>query len=534
VPAVPSRFGATAENFGRGLAFFAGLAAHLGHLPTREQARAAVRRRLQRRETDFLAVVRRGIYSRPDGPYRRLLGQAGCELGDFTRLVTQEGIEGALTALFQQGVYLTESELKGLRPVKRGSLEFHTSLRQIRNPCWRVPAPIVETTAGRARLVPIYFAMLQDLAVNASLSLDAQGGTRWAHAVWRSPHRGGLLWLLRYTGRGYRPARWLSRVPVDRTLPAEQRWMAHGLRLTSALAGCPMPPPEHVPVGSPERVVAWMHEQLVAGRTPHLSTTVSAAIHTATVAVESGIDLSGAQFGTSGEPLTADRLAAIQRSGGAVHSSFGAKETGLLAFGCLAPRHPDDLHLYQDLYALIQVGAASHASELPADALLATVLQPSWPLVALNLSLGDRATVEQRRCGCPLEALGWSTHLHTIRGFEKLKIGATAMLADGVIRLLEAELPGRFGGSPTDYQLVEDDAEVVDGQTRLRLLVHPAVGSIDEAAVRESFLTLVRRSGVQVDQMWNEKRWVEVERRAPLVTAGEKIYHVHRASWPLE
>jgi hypothetical protein len=46
-----------------------------------------------------------------------------------------------------------------------------------------------------------------------------------------------------------------------------------------------------------------------------------------------------------------------------------------------------------------------------------------------------------------------------------------------VIRVLEEELPARFGGTPTDYQLLEEEAD--DGQPRLQLLVHPRVGPLN-------------------------------------------------------
>src|SRR5438093_836232 len=93
-----------------------------------EQARAIARRRLERREVDFLAVVRRGIYGRPTNPYRQLLFAIGCEYGDVERLVGQEGVEGCLRALLRQGIYLTVDELKGRRPVSRGSALIEVSL----------------------------------------------------------------------------------------------------------------------------------------------------------------------------------------------------------------------------------------------------------------------------------------------------------------------------------------------------------------------------------------------------------------------
>jgi hypothetical protein len=91
--------------------------------------------------------------------------------------------------------------------------------------------------------------------------------------------------------------------------------------------------------------------------------------------------------------------------------------------------------------------------------------------------MGDQAIVVQRACGCPLEQLGWVTHLHTIRSYEKLTGGGMTFLDTDVIRVLEEELPARFGGTPTDYQLLEEEAD--DGQPRLQLLVHPRVGPLN-------------------------------------------------------
>ena len=50
-------------------------------------------------------------------------------------------------------------------------------------------------------------------------------------------------------------------------------------------------------------------------------------------------------------------------------------------------------------------------------------------------------------------------------------------LGGELIALLEEALPARFGGSPSDYQLVEDE---VGGLARVELLVSPRVGEVNE------------------------------------------------------
>jgi hypothetical protein len=85
--------------------------------------------------------------------------------------------------------------------------------------------------------------------------------------------------------------------------------------------------------------------------------------------------------------------------------------------------------------------------------------------------------LSQRRRGCPLEQLGWTTHLHSIRSFEKLTAAGMTFLDTDVIQVLAEVLPARFGGGPTDYQRVEQEQS--DGRPTIRLLVHPGLGPLD-------------------------------------------------------
>jgi hypothetical protein len=99
-----------------------------------EEAHAVIRRRLERRSATFLELVRRAIFARPGSPYHRLLRLAGCELGDLAHLVQQDGLEGALRALFRAGVYLRTDEAKGRQPVERGGQRFRIRPTELQNP----------------------------------------------------------------------------------------------------------------------------------------------------------------------------------------------------------------------------------------------------------------------------------------------------------------------------------------------------------------------------------------------------------------
>jgi hypothetical protein len=235
----------------------------------------------------------------------------------------------------------------------------------------------------------------------------------------------------------------------------------------------------------------------------------------------------GAKF-HNGEPVTAARLAVIRRVGAEALPLYIAMETWRLGEGCMAPESADDVHFLSDLHACVQTGAAGAELGLPPSALLVTSLRRTAPLVLLNAGLGDQAVVVARHCGCPLERLGWTTHLHTIRSYEKLTAGGMTFLDADAIRVLEEVLPARFGGVPTDYQLVEDESD--GGEVRVRLLVRPEVGPVDPAAVAEAFLAaLSGGAGAEriMGQVWRDGRILRVERRAPFTTASGKILHLH-------
>jgi hypothetical protein len=272
-----------------------------------------------------------------------------------------------------------------------------------------------------------------------------------------------------------------------------------------------------------------MAEVLHSGLTPYLHTFASPAVRLCQAAFEARIELSGAHFTLGGEPVTEARMAVVRRVGAHGLPRYGSADTGgSIGDGCLTPEVVDDVHLFHDLQAVIQPGPEGESFGLPATALLISSLRPTAPFILLNVSMGEQAVMTQRACGCPLEGLGWATHLHTIRSYEKLTSGGMTFLDTDVIGVLEEVLPARFGGAPTDYQLVEDEAD--DGSPRLRLLVHPAVGPLDTEAVSKTFLSAIGAgAGVErvMSLLWRDAGLLRVERLAPRTTASGKVLHLH-------
>jgi hypothetical protein len=285
----------------------------------------------------------------------------------------------------------------------------------------------------------------------------------------------------------------------------------------------------HVPLHDPGPILAWLGRVRRSGGTPHLKTFTSSAVRLCEAARAARADLRGVRLTVTGEPLTGARLAVMADTGAEVAPDYGSTESGQIGEPCVAPAAPDDLHLCDDLHAVVQPGDGGPGRGLPPRALLLTSLRTTAPLVLLNVSLGDEADLVARACGCPMDGYGFPRHLERVRSFEKLTSEGMTFLDADVSRILETVLPARFGGGPTHYQIVdEDDAR---GRPGLRLLVDPAVGAVDPAAVATAFLdALGAGSGADriMAAVWRDAGLLRVERRAPYVTGSGKILHVHR------
>jgi hypothetical protein len=516
-----------------GAAFLTKLPAFLRHSLQAPEAKVMLRSRIEGRRETFLRIFRQAIYQQPHSPYLQLLRLAGCAYGDLERLVQQEGVEGTLLHLYREGVYLTVDEFKGRCPAVRGHAAVEVTPEALRNPlaAFHVPA---QTGGSRSRGTPVLLDLdfIRGCGANACLVLEARGGSHWQKGIWETPGAGARLRLLEFSSFGTPPVRWFSQVALtDAQLPPIFRWSERALRWGSSLAGVPMPRPLHTPLADPLPIAHWMTEVLQSGGVPHLFTFPSSAVRLCQAAFDRGIDLGGAHLLLSGEPITAARLATIHRTGAEVLPRYGSVDCGPMGYGCLAPEAPDDVHLLHDLHAFIQPhlsGRGENVQGRSAAPLFLSSLHPAAPFIMVNVSLGDQAEMVQRACGCPLQILGWGTHLHTIRSYEKLTGGGMTFFDTDVIRVLDEVLPARFGGVPTDYQLLEEEAG--DGRPRLRLVVHPRLGPLNADAITECFLTAIGSTST-VEQMmsslWRDAKVLYVDRRIPQNTDAGKILHLH-------
>ncbi|MGD9347945.1 MAG: hypothetical protein PVH84_18930 [Candidatus Aminicenantes bacterium] len=496
-----------------------------------EHARDIILKRLAHREDDFVELAKKCIFSRPKSPYARLFKHAGCECEDFEQLVHKEGLESALHTLCREGVYFTSKEFRGDCETIRGNTRFTLNPYHIRNPFAKQHIPIRSSgSRSHGRQIIRGMDFIYDTTLSLALYLEGrQSKDRSELATWSVPGGVVLSSFIKFILAGSPPSRWFSQLDTKaRELSKRYRLSTHVLKWGGLFAGISLPSPEYVSLDDPSPIIRWMRDCLRRGRTPHLFTYTSAAVRLAQCAHETGIDLQGVQITMSGEPTTHARLESIKQSHADALPAMGCVEVGHIGYGCLAPEAPDDMHLLKDLHAVIQPGDSIENLCLRPEALLFTTLRLSSPLILINVSLGDQATLKKRSCGCFQGELGMDTHIQHVRSFEKLTSGGMAFLDTEIVHVIEDDLPKMFGGGPTDYQLLEDERD--DGKPQLRLIIHPRVGSLDAERVKKAFLEMIASgSGAEklTSLLWRDTDMVKVERDAPKTTSTGKIQHMH-------
>src|SRR5262249_50443340 len=198
---------------------------------------------------------------------------------------------------------------------------------------------------------------------------------QWTRAVWHVPGSGVIARILEYAAFGPPPARWFSQVdPGAPGIHARYRWSARLLRAAGWAASRAFPSPEHVSVDAPLPIARWMAALLENGQTPHVHAYVSSATRLCHAAVAAGLDLRGGRFMVVGEPLTAAHREAIEAAGASVVPRYGIVECGAIGFGCLAAREPDEVHVVDDLHAVVRLDGAGNRV-LPSGTLLLSSLR---------------------------------------------------------------------------------------------------------------------------------------------------------------
>ena len=504
------------------------LPGYLRNRMSAEQARKQLADALAGREENFLRVLERGVFGNPASPYLPLFRLAGAELGDVQSLVRADGLEAALGRLYDAGMYVTLDEVKGRRAIERRGLSLPITGAAFDNPLMtRHYQAMSSGSRGPRTRVNIDLALLEHEAAYVQQYLDGFDLWKRPYAVWRPvpPVVTAVKWILRLEKLGKSLDQWFSQTKVE--LGGGHWKFAIFTRTTVAQGralGRRFPSPQHVPTNAPEPVAEWLAKMSRRGTPAVLDTMVSSAVRVCSYAREQGFDISGTLFRLGGEPLTTAKAQLIRDVGCRSICFYSITEMSFVGAPCASANALDDVHLLTDKVAALlrpkQVGTSS------VDALIYTTLLPSSPKLLINVESGDYATVSTRSCSCPMGRLGFTTHLHDIRSYEKLTSEGVTFLGTELLRLVEEVLPAAFGGAPTDYQLVESEE---NGISRILIVASPALGSLDESAIVQRVLDTLSSypGGSVMTQHWRQGDTLKVVRREPYQTASAKILPLH-------
>ncbi|MGH2404320.1 MAG: hypothetical protein ACRDGN_07625, partial [bacterium] len=465
------RQGSQALRWGR---FALALRDFLRHPISVEDARAIIRQRVADREANFLRMLERNVFGHPRSPYLPLLKLAGCEIGDIRSMVGSAGLETTLRKLRQAGVYITFEEFKGYQPIVRSGLVVHARLDDFNNPHLRnYYESQTAGTTGSATRVPIDLSHIAAQAPIDVLGYATHDVANVPAAIWWTVFGAyGLIIVLRGARHRWPLQRWFSPTRSEDFNTREWDRLNTFLILLSRLNGVPIPWPKTVRLDEAAVIARWAVRTVAGQKRCLIRSSVSLCTRIALAAQREGLDLTGVTFVGGGEPPTPAKVRPITASGARWVPSYNFAEVGYVGFGCGNPVDENDVHFVRDSLALIQFPRQVPGWDIMVDAFNFTTLLPTAGKVLLNVESDDYGVIERRSCGCLLEQEGLTEHIREVRSFRKLTGEGMTLIGSDMVRVLEEVLPARFGGSPLDYQLVEEEDD--EGFTRLALAISPS------------------------------------------------------------
>jgi hypothetical protein len=494
---------------------------------TLEKAKAIIRQRMEQRDANFLRLLQHGIFGYPKSPYLPLLKLAHCDFSDIETMVRSHGLEQTLHALRTAGVYITFEEFKGREPIVRQGKTIPVKAEDFDNPHLSHYYQIESSgTTGPATRVSIDLDHLAAQAPQIMVVYDAHDVLDVPTVLWRNPHD-SIGHMLRAARFERPPEKWLSPLLeqyLKRGLPRKHHITTYSIIVLARWFGASIPWPRLMPLNQAIRVARWVKDTLKAHGACLIRGPVSLALRVCLAARQEGWDLRGATFMGGGEPPTPAKVRGITHIGARWVPHYGFVEAGHVSMGCARPVDGTDTHVLMDSFALIAHPRQMPGSEIPVDAFHFTTLLPTARKLLLNVEMDDHGILERRSCGCPLESYGFTEHLRQIYSSRKLTGEGVSLIGTDMIRILQEVLPARFGGSPLDYQLLEEEDE--QGFTRLSLLVSPKLEIADENAIIEAVWTALGHDHLGNDlaqALWRQAQMLQVKRMEPIWTARGKL-----------
>ena len=344
-------------------------------------------------------------------------------------------------------------------------------------------------------------------------------------AIWSGQPSGSARVAFRQLKAGGSVDRWMAKTPdpVSRRKLMSEHRLRYAVAISHLVGPGTLATPEFV--SAAVDVAQWAAAQVAAGRPAFFETSSSTGAQVCAAAIDNGLDISGTWFRFAGEPYTEGKAAVVARAGARAVCHYSVSEVGRVACACTTPAALDDVHVLTEKLAILQRRRLL-AGGKSVQSLHLTTLMTFCPKLMLNVEVDDYGMLETRSCGCPLGELGLTTHLSEIRSYEKLTGKGINFLGNDLIALVDETLPTRFGGAPTDYQLVEED---VAGLPRLGVVVSARVGDVDEEALIEVVMAAVETnpSNRAMVATWRAEGTLRVLRREPYETSAAKLLPLH-------
>jgi len=487
-----------------------------------------IRRMIENREQNFLDLMRRAVFENPSNPYYTLLQWAGCAYGDLEQSVRRDGLEPTLQSLRQAGVYLLNDEFKGKRPIERSGRQLQVQSDDFANPLVR---GLCETTSGGSRSL----GTRTQRSLEHQMYREAQSCVMYDQFEIRRrpivgirsilPSDGGLRMALTFARRGLPYEKWFALGGSFRGA-VHYRLVLKFLLLEARLLGVPLLFPSYLPHNDFLPVARWLERRRAQGARPILWASVSNGVRVAAAAAEKGLDISGTTCILGAEALTDAKREVVEAAGCDICARYGISELGQIGVGCPQMDKGDAVHVCRDTLAVISYRKTAPLTDVEIESLMFTTLSPYAPFTFINVEMDDSGALEPARCDCRLKAMGFTQQVSNIYSYGRLTGQGMTLVGGDMLKILERSLPRRFGGTNTDYQLVECEGV---NQTEMELRVHPRVGVGSADEVRKFFLAEVKTlwGGALTRRNWEQTEGVRVVIAEPYMSGKQRVHPLH-------
>jgi len=497
-------------------------------MPLEADPQSVVRRMIENREENFLYLMRRVVFNNPSNPYYTLFKWAGCDLSDLETSVRKNGLESTLESLRISGVYLTNDEFKGKKPLERSGQRLEVESHHFANPLVR---GLLETTSGATRssgTISRRSLEFQTYREAQTCVLEGQFGISRRPIVGiRSilPSDGGMRLSLTFARRGLPYEKWFALGGTFRG-SGHYRLVTRFLLTEARLLGVPLNFPHYLPQNDFLPVAQWIARRRSEGARPILWSNVSGAVRVAAAALDAGLDISGTTCLVGAESLTDTKRELIEATGCEAYGRYGISELGTVGAACTHMNSGDTVHVCRDSLAVISYRRTAPLTEVEIDSLMLTTLLPCAAFVFVNVEMDDSGILEPARCGCPLTDMGFTQQLSNIFSYGRLTGQGMTLVGGDLLRILEHSLPRRFGGTTTDYQIVECEGK---NQTETELRVHPRVGAHSPEEIKKFFLSEVKAlwGGSLTLRNWEQTKGIRVVIAEPYVSGKQRVHPLH-------